>query len=459
VQRDRWILGTVSIAIAAVLLVYSQTQAFAWDEGFHLLAARLIAAGKRPYQDFLFAQTPLNAYWNALVMWITGSGWRGPHAVSALETAGAAWLIADYVLRETRLSIAITIAVFIGLNPVVVQFANIGQAYGLCMLLGAVAFRCSVAAVEGSAWFALGAGLAAGAAASSTLLTAPLGPVMFVWMAMQAGARRAAAFAAGAVIGLSPVIWYLAKAPRQFVFDVAGFHIYYRNVDWSDWGGHDVDILTGWVESAPGLLVVGLAIAGAIIGRKRREVVLCAVAVGVWCLFLGTAHPTFPQYFIVAMPFAAVLASVALQELHGRYPQDWPFALIVALIISAAGRTVWGERSEMSWATLAPVAKAVADVTPPGTPLFADEAVYLLTGNMPPSGMEWGSGHKIEIPLDKARPLHVLPQSELDREVKRRDFPVLETCEDTDLDRLGLNGLYVHKKQIGDCYVFWGLKD
>src|SRR5690349_445736 len=62
--------------IAAALLVYSQTYAFAWDEGFHLLAAQLIAHGKRPYLDFLFAQTPLNAYWNAALMRLFGESWR-----------------------------------------------------------------------------------------------------------------------------------------------------------------------------------------------------------------------------------------------------------------------------------------------------------------------------------------------------------------------------------------------
>ena len=48
----------------AILLVYSQTAAFAWDEGYHVLAAQLIARGKRPYLDFFFPQAPLNAYWS-----------------------------------------------------------------------------------------------------------------------------------------------------------------------------------------------------------------------------------------------------------------------------------------------------------------------------------------------------------------------------------------------------------
>ena len=66
------------VIVAAGLILYSQTYAFAWDEGFHLLAAQLIDAGKRPWLDFCFPQTPLNAYWNAGWMRVFGESWRVP---------------------------------------------------------------------------------------------------------------------------------------------------------------------------------------------------------------------------------------------------------------------------------------------------------------------------------------------------------------------------------------------
>jgi len=43
-------------------MVYAQTFAFTDDEGFHVMATQLIKAGKRPYLDFFFDRTPLNAY-------------------------------------------------------------------------------------------------------------------------------------------------------------------------------------------------------------------------------------------------------------------------------------------------------------------------------------------------------------------------------------------------------------
>src|SRR5579872_7438397 len=69
-------LYAVWIAIAAGLLWYAQTLAFTEDEGFHLLAAQLVKGGMRPYLDFFFPQTPLNAYWNAWLMRLLGESWR-----------------------------------------------------------------------------------------------------------------------------------------------------------------------------------------------------------------------------------------------------------------------------------------------------------------------------------------------------------------------------------------------
>ena len=77
-------LGAVAALLFGGLLFYSQTVAFAWDEGFHLLAAQLIKAGKKPYLDFCFPQTPAAAYWNAAWMRIFGESWRTVHAIAAL---------------------------------------------------------------------------------------------------------------------------------------------------------------------------------------------------------------------------------------------------------------------------------------------------------------------------------------------------------------------------------------
>src|ERR1039458_9788324 len=83
-----WMYGTWAL-LATLLMPYAQTWAFTDDEGFHLLAAQLIKGGMRPYLDFCFPQTPLNAYWNAFWMRGFGESWRTAHALASLETSAA----------------------------------------------------------------------------------------------------------------------------------------------------------------------------------------------------------------------------------------------------------------------------------------------------------------------------------------------------------------------------------
>jgi hypothetical protein len=435
-----------------MLLVYSQTRAMGWDEGFHLLAARLIAAGKWPYRDFVFGQVPLGAWWNALVMMSTGYGWRGPHVAAALESAGATWLTADYVWRRTpepsRLAMSLAAASLVGLNQLTVNYATMSQAYALCMLLGIAAFRSCVA----SRYFL--SGVLAGAAASSSLLMAPLGPVLFVASVRRGGLR----FAFGALVGLIPVCWYLALTPHAFLFDVVGFHIYYRAEGWGNSLSHDLEVVSGWLDAGQGMMIVTLAAAGAVWGRANREIRLCAAVAIAECLFLSVAHPTFAQYFSMVVPFAAMLAAVALQRFYEHYPRQWPAATLGCLMLVMLTRTLAQQTDKMSWGDLAKVSQAVRAVLKPSDTLYADEHIYLLTGRMPPSGLEWNGNHKIDMPLAQARPLHVLPQAELDKEVKRGDFSVFESCEEDDVKRLGVEDLYAKKQQIGSCFVFHDLK-
>src|SRR5579872_2195137 len=99
-RRDlAWLCAACGFVLA-VLTIYAQTFAYTGDEGFHLVAAQMILAGKRPYLDFCFPQTPLEAYWDAAWMRLFGQSWRLVHAVSAVLTAGGVVLIVDYVFRR-----------------------------------------------------------------------------------------------------------------------------------------------------------------------------------------------------------------------------------------------------------------------------------------------------------------------------------------------------------------------
>ena len=91
--------------------------------------------------------------------------------------------------------------------------------------------------------------------------------------------------------------------------------------------------------------------------------------------------------------------------------------------------------------------------------LLADEHIYFLTRRPPPSGMELADSHKLEFPPATAALFHLLPQSELDRNIKAGMYDTVETCEDDEEDAqaLGLQRHYSQQMKVGRsaCTVFW----
>jgi len=462
--------------LSAGLILYSQIEAFEWDEGFHLLAAQLIIAGKRPYLDFCFPQTPLNAYWNAAWMRIFGENWRVAHALAALLTSGAAVLTAEFVFIRLpfprwRLAGALTAALLVGLNFPVVAFGTVGQAYGMCLFLMVASFRLSILAVErNSAWLTAAVGFLAGAAAASSLLTAMVGPVLLVWILLhnRAGSRtiKFAAFVCAAALPFLPVVWLFTQGPHQVFFNLIEYQTRYRRMNWGNATQHDFEVLIAWIDSSQALLLGLLAAAGVLFIAKRSEwdrvqraeFYLCgwlALATGAE---LSAAHPTFEWYFLLTVPFLAILAAVGLCATGSRV-YDRPLVLLLAVgsVMSLdLGKSLYEDHNTYNWHNMERVAAKVEQVTPRGATLWADELIYFLTRRRPPAGMEFSYSHKLELPDAEAASLHILPGSELNRRVAAGAFSTVGICENTDvIEALDLPRLYAQKAEIADCTVFW----
>jgi hypothetical protein len=464
----------------AGLLVYSVTGAAAWDEGFHLLAAQLIRNGKRPYLDFLFPQTALNAYWVAIWMRVFPESWRMVHALAATLTAGAVLLTGDYVLRRFpvlnwRLPAALAAALATGLNVEVFQFGTVGQAYGVALFLVVAAFRMSILTVERNAllWPAL-AGFAAGAAAASTLLTAPVAAVLLLWIVLQSrtGKRltKGAVFLVGALLPFVPLLRLFLESPRVVRFNIFDYHFFFRQLEWEGAIQHDVGVLASWIDSAPATLVGLLALAGLIFivrrsnwdRRLRAEFYLCGWLVLALSIHLSTAHPTFERYFLFTAPFFAILASVGLYDIGSRLAspeRPWRPVIFLAVLLSlGVAKAIYDRRDNMNWHDFQQVAQKVKEVTPPDQSLLADEFVYFLLKRAPPSGMELEDSHKLNnLAPDLAAALHVLPRSDLEKQVKMGKYSTVETCDDDDerVEALHLTELYSQWEEVSGCVVYW----
>ena len=471
-------LWGVGALMAGALLVYSQTHAFGWDEGYHLLAAQLIRAGKLPYLDFCFPQTPMAAYWNAAWMCIFGESWRTVHAIAALCTSGAAVLSAHFVFQRFpvsgwRLGCALTAALLIGGNTAVVQFATAGQPYGFCLVLIVAAFNCAVLAVDRSGpLLPASAGFLAGAAAAGSLLTAPVAPVLLIWILLcnRSGSRlsKFAWFFAGALISWTPVLWLFLRGPRQVFFNVIEYMLVHRRAGWIGATRHDFEVMASWVDSPQALTLGLLAAAGLFLtardARNRRwraELHLClwlAAALGV---YVSCAHPTFAQYYIFAAPFLAIAASAGLYEVGSRLGSRplWSVVAVATLVSGGLAKRLYEEgRDDFFWRDMEAVARKVEEVTPRHAALLAsEEHVYFLTRHPPPPGMEVEDSHSISLPPADAALLHLAPRDELRKRTEAGEFDTVEICEEDQerVQALGLGRIYARSVEITPCYVFW----
>jgi len=477
-QKSYWLLAGVVTLLAAGLVVYSQTDAFAWDEGWHLLAAQLITRGKRLYLDFNYSQTPFNAYWNAFWMTVFGQSWRVTHAVASLMTSGAILMTADFLfvrfpVVRWRFATALLASFFVGLNVLIVQFGTIGQAYGLGLFLIVAAFRLTVVSVDrtGPGVSAL-AGLLASAAAGATLLTAPVCPVLALWMAFQnrIGNRwtKLAGFLASAAIPFLPVLYLFVKGPRQTFFNIVQYNLIFRQVEWKGAIPHDIGVMLSWLNSAQALIVGLLALAGLLFVRfqsdwdrnQRAEFYLCgwlALALGV---HISSAHPTFQRYYVFAVPFLAMLAAAGMYSVSTRlYAPNrpfWPILALAAIFSLELGKALHDKHDNVNWPDLEKLAAKVDQVTPAGGLVLSDEPVYFLTRRPPPSGMELADSHKLDFPPDRAVPLHLVSESEELKQLKAGRFPTAVDCDKG--HKLGeddFQKIYRQKAELDTCTVYW----
>jgi hypothetical protein len=463
--------------LSAGLLVYSQTAAFAWDEGFHLLAAQLIRAGKRPYLDFLFSQTPLNAYWNAMWMSLFGESWRTAHAVAALCISGAVMLMADFVFLRFpdprwRLAAAILAAALFGMNVAVLEYGTIGQAYGLCLLLISAAFRCSMLAIEkkGLLWPCL-AGLCAGAAAASSLLTSALTPVLLLWLIWNSPPGRkitgALSFGIGVTTAFVPLLILFFKAPSVVLFDVVQYNLLYREVHWPGVTQQNIGVFLSWIDSSHALLLALLSLAGlAFIKRSagweqrlRRDLYLCAWVALALGMHISSARPTFQRYYLLLVPFLAPLATVglywAVSHLHTTQRPFWPVFATVLFIAAGAAKLIHEGQDNFTWKDFDGVSREVAQSVPADAPLYADEHVYFLTHHPPPPGLELHDSHKLDLPPDRARELHLVPMREIERRIRAGEFSAVEGCDEDRIGDIDLHRIYSQKKDAGECFAFF----
>jgi hypothetical protein len=475
-----WMCGVLGL-YAVVFLVYAETQAFAFDESYHLLAAQLIDAGRIPYIDFCFPQTPLNAYWNAAWMRLLGQNWHVPHAFAALFTIGAVFLVADFVyfhfpVPSWREAAGLTAGLLAGLHNMVFEYGPLGQAYGICLFLLVASFRIAVVAVHRKGpLLAATVGLVAGTAAGSSLLSAAAAPVLLGWIlhCNRAGVRwkKGVAFCAAMAVPFAPVYWLAWLGPRQTWFNLFQYHYFYRKLYWPDTTRHDLEVLTYWIDSGQGLVLGILVVAGLLYlirmspwaREVKAEFYLCAWLAAGLMAEVGRAHPTFTQYFLLAMPFLAILATPGLYIIGTRlFASERPLltaALVTGFVACALAKATYYEvKDTNNWHVYERLAKKIDQVTPRNAPVLADEPIYFLTKRTPPPGYELYYTHELKLAPADAKLFHILYKTDVKKQVQAGAFATAFNCDDDEIADYDLKNHFKQHAEMDDCTVFWDFK-
>jgi hypothetical protein len=294
---------------------------------------------------------------------------------------------------------------------------------------------------------------------------------MLVYSRIGTRFAKSAAFLLGAAIPFVPVLMLFARAPRMVFFNIVEYQLLYRRVHWEGATPHDIDVLTSWINSSQALLLGALAIAGLLFIRSARnweprlraEFFLSGWLAWALTAYLALTHPTFERYFLLAVPFFAILAPVGVHAIASRLGNPdrplWPAVLVITLFCLGLAKRLYDDRHSYKWRDYEKIAAKVDQVTPPTASFWADEVIYFLTRRSPPSGMEFSYSHKLELPSSLAASLHIVSQRDVDRSIKAGSFSTVATCADDDrIEELGLERLYSHRAEVSDCAVFWGIR-
>jgi hypothetical protein len=388
-RQSKSVFWTVFVLVSAILFADSQIFAYVGDESFHLLAAKLVSAGRTPYEDFFYQHPPVFIYILGGIFRVTGVSWRVAHVFSALSLTGAIMLAAFYARdlfqEETlRWRNAAIVAILIGFNCYALVFGVNGFPQGFCILCLMAALYLSRSKMSASLVFA---GVFAGCAVESSFLAAPALLVFAIWFALK-DKRRAFLFVAGAAIAFIPLLILLIVAPDQTFADVFRYHFVDRpKLGWR----YDVGEIVAWFGSLQGVILTILAIA-AVSLRKDDDVRLCGWISLAMIAMVSFARTTSASYFLPATPFVAILAATGLLELTqqtNKFARRMVVPVVALYLVGLAGLTyVWkSETFYLDHRAMRQVAHVVEGCAPGGNYL-APEAVYFEALHLPPYGLE-----------------------------------------------------------------------
>jgi uncharacterized membrane protein len=335
-------------------LFVSQHRFIDGDEGYYLLASRLVMQHKAPYLDFFYPQAPLLPYAYAAWFRFTGISWFAARGFAALQTAVLGGLIYQHVCRETGKWIAgLAAVVLFASSSFVFAWYPIVKTFPLAVLFLFAAYVIFTRRSQSSpGWWIAAAGLFFGLSVDTRSYVVAVAPVFLWWIFRPDRARwpnRLCWFAGGCSIGMLPSLILFFASPDAFLFNNLGYHAMRSKAGliglWQDklmvllatFGGR----FTGFQFSVLTLTCVGFIV----LRRMKRDASLLAFCIA-FALGVVSSLPTpaSMQYFCMLIPFLIVAAVCSVSDylagLQSPRETRMAVALCVVVLVSFVGFAV-----------------------------------------------------------------------------------------------------------------------
>lgn len=222
---------TVALLIAGISLVYlsyiSLHRFLAADEGYYLLAARLVLEGSALYRDFFFPQMPLFPYlyagWGAL----TSTEWESFRLLSAFLSAGIAFTAYQITSRIGGLWIGIFSAFLVLSNGLFLGWFPICKSYSLagCFLILAFFALSRIDEKNAPNWWFGAAGVLIGLAVNVRLFYAGLIPLTAFLLWWRRGPRPLLWFLGCGTLTALPHLVFVFMDFEAYWFGNMGYHL------------------------------------------------------------------------------------------------------------------------------------------------------------------------------------------------------------------------------------------
>ncbi len=220
------------ILMLTACILFSLERFVAADEGFYLLASKLVMEGKGLYTDFFYPQMPGLPYVYGPILKVTGYSWIAARVIAAFFTAlilvffflKILNLSGKRILAYSGLMLLLTSGLFIGWSPL----AKTYSASTLFTLLALLLFDSE--AREKNPMYMLLCGIAVGVAVNVRLFYVVLIPIFLATILLEERSKgvrmkTAVAFLAGGFLTFIPHLYYMYIDFDSYWFNNVGYHL------------------------------------------------------------------------------------------------------------------------------------------------------------------------------------------------------------------------------------------